>query len=86
MVTLVRQKPLFETETIGYADIVSMDSRTGRVVDSTHVNQKIRKLLAVGKRYALLLLPYFDSRHKNLVVVDLVKKRSVGGCTVPHSK
>ena len=55
-------------------------------VSTTHVNQKIRKLLAVGRRFALALLPFFDAAHKNLVVVDLEEKRVVGGCTVPHSK
>ncbi len=39
---------------------------TGKVVQSVHVNQKIRKLLAIGKRFAVILLPFVDSKYKNL--------------------
>lgn len=70
----------------GNADIVTIDCTTGSVVRSMHVNQKIRKLLGVGDRFALLLLPYFDTRYKNLIVIDLMDKKILGGCTVPHSK
>ena len=51
-----------------------------------HINQKIRKLLAVGVKYALILLPYVSPTCQNLAVVDLFKKKIVGGCTVPHSR
>ena len=50
------------------------------------MNQKIRKLLASGERFAVLLLPYLDSKYKNLAVVDLVEGHIVGGATVPHSR
>ena len=85
-VTFVRQRLLFEAATVGNADIVTVDCASGDEVSTTHVNQKIRKLLAVGRRFALALLPFFDASHKNLIVVDLHEKRVVGGCTVPHSK
>jgi len=85
-VTFVRQKPLFDTATIGNADIVTVDCASGHEVRTTHVNQKIRKLLAVGSRFALALLPFFDASYRNLIVIDLVEKKVVGGCTVPHSK
>ena len=41
-------------------------SDTGKVVQSVHVNQKIRKLLAIGARFAVILLPFVDSKYKNL--------------------
>jgi len=85
-VTFVRQRPLFETATIGNADIVTVDCSSGNEMSTTHVNQKIRKLLAVGSRFALALLPFFDASYKNLIVIDLHEKKVVGGCTVPHSK
>ena len=59
---------------------------SGQVLQSMHINQKIRKLLAVGEKYALILLPYVSPRYQNLAVVDLFKKKIVGGCTVPHSR
>ena len=75
-----------DTQTIGDADIVILDANTGKVVHNVHVNQKIRKLLAIGTRYAVLLLPFVDNKYKNLAVVDLVNREIVGGATVPHSR
>ena len=37
-----------------------------QMVQNVHVNQKIRKLLAIGKRFAVVLLPYVDNKYKNL--------------------
>ncbi len=37
-----------------------------QTVQNVHVNQKIRKLLAIGKRFAVVLLPYVDNKYKNL--------------------
>jgi len=85
-ISFIRQMPMFDTQVIGDADIVILSADTGKVVHSVHVNQKIRKLLAIGDRYAVLLLPYVDHKYKNLAVVDLVKREIVGGCTVPHSR
>ena len=85
-ITFVRQMPLFETQTIGDADIVTVDMASGRLCRSVHINQKIRKLLAVGERFALVLLPYVDAKYKNLAIIDLEERRLIGGCTVPHSR
>ena len=41
-------------------------SESGQLVQSVHINQKIRKLLAIGSRFAIILLPYVDSKFKNL--------------------
>jgi hypothetical protein len=90
-ISFIRQMPMFDTQvrnhpTIGDADIVILSADTGKVVHNVHVNQKIRKLLAIGERYAVLLLPYLDSKYKNLAVVDLLRREVVGGATVPHSR
>merc|ERR1719348_578704 len=85
-ISFIRQMPMFDTQVIGDADIVILSADTGKVVHNVHVNQKIRKLLAIGRRYAVLLLPYVDSKYKNLAVVDLIRREVVGGCTVPHSR
>ena len=85
-ISFIRQMPMFDTQTIGDADIVILSAETGKVVHNVHVMQKIRKLLAIGSRYAVVLLPYLDSKYKNLAVVDLLKREVVGGATVPHSR
>lgn len=85
-ISFVRQMPMFDTQNIGDADIVKLDANTGKIVQNVHVNQKIRKLLAIGKRFAVLLLPVVDNKYKNLAVVDLHRRSIVGGCTVPHSR
>merc|ERR1719422_1054019 len=85
-ISFIRQMPMFDTQTIGDADIVILSAETGKVERSVHVNQKIRKLLAIGDRFAILLLPYLDSKYKNMAVVDLVQSQIIGGATVPHSR
>ena len=78
--------PMFDTQNIGDADIVILDANSGKVVQNVHVNQKIRKLLAIGSRFAVVLLPYVDNKYKNLAVVDLERRELVGGVVVPHSR
>jgi len=85
-ISFIRQMPMFDTQTIGDADIVILDANSGKVVQNVHVNQKIRKLLAIGSRFAVLLLPYVDNKYKNLAVVDLERREMVGGAVVPHSR
>ena len=38
---------------LGDADIVLADAGTGQILNKVHVNQKVRKLLSVGKRYII---------------------------------
>ena len=85
-ISFIRQMPMFDTQTIGDADIVILDANSGKVVHNVHVNQKIRKLLAIGSRFAVVLLPYVDNKYKNLAVVDLERRHVVGGAVVPHSR
>ena len=44
-------KPIFYF--LGDADIVLADAGTGQILNKVHVNQKVRKLLSVGKRYII---------------------------------
>jgi len=85
-ISFIRQMPMFDTQTVGDADIVTVDAGTGKIVQNVHINQKIRKLLAIGERFAVILLPFVDSKYKNLAVVDLMQREVIGGCTVPHSR
>ena len=50
-IAFIKQMPMFETPTIGDADVVLADAGTGQILNTVHVNQKVRKLLAVGKRW-----------------------------------
>ena len=48
-----RKKIKLETliySNLGDADIVLADAGSGQILNTVHVNQKVRKLLAVGKR------------------------------------
>ena len=85
-IAFIRQMAMFDTHTVGDADLVIFDANTGQVKKSIHINQKIRKLLAVGEKYALILLPYVNPRFQNLALVDLDQRKIVGGTTVPHSR
>jgi hypothetical protein len=44
--------------TPGHAEIVLANANTGVVENVFVVERKVRKLLAVGSRFALILLPY----------------------------
>eukprot|EP00095_Tigriopus_kingsejongensis_P009076 maker-scaffold742_size103727-snap-gene-0.17 protein:Tk09076 transcript:maker-scaffold742_size103727-snap-gene-0.17-mRNA-1 annotation:"f-box wd repeat-containing protein 2" len=85
VLSFVRQMLIFETQTIGDADIISVCAETGAIKRSIHINQKIRKLLSVGRRFALVLLPYVDNKYKNLGIIDLESRKLIGGATVTHS-
>ena len=71
---------------LGDAEILIADANTGDIETVYRVNRKIRKLLAIGRRFALILLPYVDPSFKNVVVLDLNDSEIIGGCTVPHSR
>ena len=85
-IAFVRQVAMFDTHTVGDADLVIANANDGQVINTIHINQKIRKLLAVGERYALVLLPFVNHRYQNLAIVDLKERKIVGGTYVPHSR
>ena len=43
---------------VGDADIVRMDAGSGKVIQTVHINQKIRKLLAIGSRSGVISYCY----------------------------
>ena len=43
-ISFIRQMPMFDTQNIGDADIVTLDANTGKMIQNVHVNQKIRKV------------------------------------------
>lgn len=50
------------------------------------LNFKVKKLLALGNRYALLLTVGCVLYSSTLMVVDIVTGESIGSHTIPHSK
>ena len=61
-VAYIRQVAMFDTHTVGDADLIIVDANDGKMLNSFHINQKIRKLLAVGEKFAMVLLPYVNER------------------------
>ena len=72
--------------TAGDAEILVANANTGCIERVYHMSHKIRKLLAIGSRFALILLPYVDPSFKNLIVLDLKDSKICGGYTIPHSR
>ena len=70
----------------GDAEILVADANTGQIEKVYHVNHKIRKLVSIGRRFCIILLPYVEATFKNVVVLDLNDSKIIGGCTVPHSR
>ncbi|KAJ9600810.1 hypothetical protein L9F63_001022 [Diploptera punctata] len=69
----------------GNAEIVLDNIATGSRVCEVHLKRKVRKLLAIGERFALVLLPHSLSDKHNLLVVEVTSGLIVGGCHLPHS-
>ncbi|PSN40960.1 hypothetical protein C0J52_19221, partial [Blattella germanica] len=69
----------------GNAEIVLESLETGLPVAEVHLRRKVRKLLAVGDKFALILLPHSHSDKFNLLVVELESGSVAGGCHLPHS-
>ncbi|XP_071450087.1 F-box/WD repeat-containing protein 2-like [Hetaerina americana] len=69
----------------GQADIVFHDTERLECNKKIGVKLKIRKLLAVGKVFALVLQPWIQQQHFNLTVINISNGEIVGGCYVPHS-
>jgi hypothetical protein len=58
--------------------VVLADAGTGQILNTVHVNQKVRKLLAVGKR--LVLHVFLVARNSDIIsstsVPDFIKSTS----------
>nr|CAD7398932.1 unnamed protein product [Timema cristinae] len=80
----VRQSKVREDEP-GNAQLVFHDLTTGNPDRILFLGLKVRKLLAVGTKFGLILLHHMYSCGPNLLVVDLYSGESLGGCYLPHS-
>ncbi|XP_046401151.1 F-box/WD repeat-containing protein 2-like [Ischnura elegans] len=69
----------------GQAEIVFHDTERLECTKKIGLKLKIRKLLAVGKVFALILQPWVKHQHFNLTVINITNGEIVGGCYVPHS-
>nr|CAD7402162.1 unnamed protein product [Timema poppensis] len=81
----VRQSKVREDEP-GNAHLVFHDLATGNPDRILFLGLKVRKLLAVGAKFGLILLHHMHSCGPNLLVVDLYSGESLGGCYLPHSR
>ena len=70
----------------GNAEIVLQNLQTGSQVFEVHLKRKVRKLLAIGEKFALILLPHIHTDKYNLLVVKMANGDVVGGCHLPHSR
>ncbi|XP_067009346.1 F-box/WD repeat-containing protein 2 [Anabrus simplex] len=71
-------------EEAGNAEIIFKSLATQNVVGRVKLFTKVRKLLAVGDKFALLLLPQGHAFF-NLRIVELSTGKMIGGCYLPHS-
>ncbi|GLG95355.1 F-box/WD repeat-containing protein 2, partial [Gryllus bimaculatus] len=69
----------------GDAEIVFQNLVTQKVSRRVQLKQKVRKLLAVGEKFALLLLPHSHYSKLNLLIIELSTGNVIGGCHLPHS-
>ncbi|KAG8225395.1 hypothetical protein J437_LFUL004595 [Ladona fulva] len=69
----------------GGAEMLFKDVQRMDCIKVLPLEMRIRKLLAVGKVFALILLPWTHMNKCNLIVVSVTSGKIVGGCSVPHS-
>ncbi|XP_047004326.1 F-box/WD repeat-containing protein 2-like isoform X1 [Schistocerca americana] len=69
----------------GNAEIVFENLEKQQCTKRIRSFYKVRKLLAVGDRFAVLLLPHCDNFMSNLLIVEISTGEVVGGTIVPHS-
>ncbi|XP_076043942.1 uncharacterized protein LOC143027004 isoform X2 [Oratosquilla oratoria] len=69
-----------------YASLLVYDLQTFELVHNVSLNFKVKKLIALGNRFALLLTIGQYLYCSTLIVVDIVTGKTVGTHTVPHSK
>jgi hypothetical protein len=84
-VSYVKQSMVKDDED-GNAEIVleSLAKRT-RVCE-VYLRRKVRKLLAVGEKFSLILLPHSHTNKYDLLVIDMSSGNVIGGCHLPHSR
>ncbi|KAF0305215.1 F-box/WD repeat-containing protein 2 [Amphibalanus amphitrite] len=85
LVTFVRQSPPTNNK-ISTASIVQYSLRHRSLSTRIVVSFKVKKLLAIGRRYAILLAPYAQESCPNLYFVNLNTKEVIASEKVPHSR
>lgn len=84
-VSYVKQSMVKDDED-GNAEIVRESLATRTRVCEVYLREKVRKLLAIGEKFALVLLPHSRTNKYNLLVIDMSSGNAVGGCHLPHSR
>jgi hypothetical protein len=84
-VSYVKQSMVKDDED-GNAEIVLESLATRTRVCEVYLKRKVRKLLAIGQKFALILLPHSQSNKYNLLVIEVSSGNVIGGCHLPHSR
>lgn len=84
-VSYVKQS-MVKDEEDGNAEIVLESLATRTRVCEMYLKQKVRKLLAVGEKFALVLMPHSHANKCNLLVIEVSSGNEIGGCHLPHSR
>lgn len=69
-----------------HANLCVFDIETFNLKHNISLNIKVKKLLALGNRYALLLTMGSILYSSTLVIIDLFTQKIIGTRSVPHSK
>jgi WD40 repeat protein len=83
-VSYVKQSMVKDDED-GNAEIVMESLATRTRVCEVYLKRKVRKLLAIGEKFALILLPHSHTNKYNLLVIEVSSGNVIGGCHLPHS-
>lgn len=73
------------TDDTGFAEIVFEDLKSKTCVRRLSSPHIVRKLLAVGDKFAVILLSHFSCSKFNLVIIELANGTIIGGCHLPNS-
>ncbi|XP_045125810.1 F-box/WD repeat-containing protein 2-like [Portunus trituberculatus] len=69
-----------------HANLCVFDIETFKLEHNISLNIKVKKLLALGNRYALLLTMGSVLYSSTLVIIDIVTTKIIGTRSIPHSK
>lgn len=69
-----------------HANLCVFDIETFKLKHNISLNIKVKKLLALGNRYALLLTIGSVLYSSTLVIIDLFTQKIIGTRSIPHSK
>ncbi|KAG0715764.1 F-box/WD repeat-containing protein 2 [Chionoecetes opilio] len=69
-----------------HANLCVFDIETFKLEHNISLNIKVKKLLALGNRYALLLTMGTVLYSSTLVIIDIITTKTIGTRSIPHSK